>query len=63
MSKHHGIGPYALTTIKRFEKAVEANSWAGSQPPEERPAIEQALVDARAKLESYIASLQERVRS
>lgn len=57
------IGVHAHGLITRFEKAVDAYSWIGSQPPDEDQAITEELFEARTKLENYIAGLQARARA
>ena len=39
-----------IRAVNRFEKAVEAKSWAGAQPPEDWPAIEAEYKKAKELL-------------
>lgn len=47
------IDPTFRRKVRRFEKAVEAYSWAGAQPPQDRPTIEIEYKKAKKDLLGY----------
>lgn len=49
--------PAFLKLVDDFEKAVEANSWKGSQSKEDRKQIKKEYEDAKANLRREIFNL------
>lgn len=52
-----------LRRITALEKAVEARSWAGAQPPEDRDALDRKYQKARLALIEYVAQQPRRTCS